>query len=171
MKSREELQALTKDQLEAYGRESFGHELDKRHTKESLVEEVLAVQQKHADAFPHTGGGHDQPEPDAPADNGADDPDAQAPGPDDATDPAATAEGDATVEASDEDAGASAAVAANQAPEGMVRITVTYFRGQDHMPLSVNGRRFVFPVGEPKTVPVWVLPTLRAVGNAQFTQE
>lgn len=55
--------------------------------------------------------------------------------------------------------------------DGAVIVTVTRATTSGGLSLGINGRRFLFPIGEPVTVPGWVIPTLETLPDIAFTKE
>ncbi|MEQ9131098.1 MAG: Rho termination factor N-terminal domain-containing protein [Salinisphaeraceae bacterium] len=60
MKTEQELRKMTKTELDTYGNEVFGIDLDSRRTKDDMVADLLEIQAKQAES----GGGDVDPGPD-----------------------------------------------------------------------------------------------------------
>lgn len=61
-KTPEQLEAMTKAELDAYGNEALGVDLDRRRTKEALIEEILRLQAEQKPDEP-VAEGEPSPEP------------------------------------------------------------------------------------------------------------
>lgn len=65
MKTREELEAMTKEEIDAYAKEAFGVDLDRRLAKEKLIEATLALQEQQQNQQPEAIAPADQAEQEA----------------------------------------------------------------------------------------------------------
>lgn len=143
MKTREELEAMTKEQLDVYGNENLGIDLDSRRKKGDMIACILKAQEKAVAEQEAEQQPDNDPEP--PAEQDRD-------------------------ETSQDEAGAEPEQEAE--PEtGNVRVTVTDYSSSSGVPLFVNGREFHFPIGKTVSVPAYVLASLAAVADVQFTIE
>lgn len=144
MKTKTELKKMDPEELEAYAKEAFGVDLDRRKNKATLIDEVVTLQ---AGDHPAESG---QSTPEAEVETGSANPE---PTPDD-TPP----------EDEEEDQGdEQEAEVAESETDGMVNVTVTRFGGSE-VPLVVNGKRFNLPVGRRVQLPSWALPALADSG-------
>lgn len=150
MKTREELEAMTKDQLDAYGNEHFGIDLDSRRKKGDMITCLLEAQAKKAaeqEAAPQS----DQPNDDEP---------------DEISQDAADPEQEQEAELQPEEQ-----VTTLVADGRDVVVTVTDYTSSSGVPLFVNGREFHFPIRKPVRVPAFVPASLAAVAEVTFTIE
>lgn len=66
MKTREDFEAMTKAELDAYGNEVFGVDLDGRLAKAKMIDELMRLQEEHAATEPPADDPAEEPEADEP---------------------------------------------------------------------------------------------------------
>lgn len=122
MKTPEQLEVMTKAEIDRYAAEVFGATLDARASKGELIAEVLRLQEQTGDT---------EPEPEQNAKSEAQIPD-------------------------------NAKRHASASSPETVRVTVTEYPHSSGVPLHINGRSFLLPIGKAVDVPAYVIPALDA---------